>query len=55
MTLTFTARFAYNEPRIGNIEVTGPRLSNEEIMKQIEESFPEAIDIEILDIEEEID
>lgn len=46
-------KFAYNEPRFGDIEIEGPSLTDEEIVKEIEMSYPEAIDIELLEKEEE--
>jgi hypothetical protein len=46
-------RFAYNEPRLGDIEVDGPEdVSEEEILRMIEDQYPEAIDVEILEFEE---
>jgi hypothetical protein len=54
MTLTFRANFAYNEPRFGEISIEGPDVKEEDILKLIEEEFPHALDVEILDIEEDI-
>jgi hypothetical protein len=46
-------RFAYNEPRLGDIEVDGPEgISEEAVLRMIEEQYPEAIDVEILEFEE---
>ncbi len=45
-------RFAYNEPRLGDIEIEGPDLTEEDILRSIEEAYPEAIDIEILEFED---
>jgi hypothetical protein len=44
--------FAYNEPRLGSIEIEGPDISEEDILRMIEEEYPEAIDIEIIGFEE---
>lgn len=44
-------KFAYNEPRFGDFEATED-MSEEDIMQAIEESYPEAIDIEITEYEE---
>lgn len=47
--IVMKVRFAYNEPRIGDFEIDG-EWSELEIIKEIEEVFPEAIDIEILEV-----
>lgn len=44
--------FEYNEPRFGVIEVEGPDLGEEDILKLIEQEYPEAIDVEIIGREE---
>lgn len=41
-------KFTYNEPRIGEFEIDNDSFTEEEIIKQLEEQFPEAIDIEII-------
>jgi hypothetical protein len=41
-------KFAYNEPRIGEFEADIP-MTEEEMIREIEEQFPEAIDIEIIE------
>lgn len=47
-------RFAYNEPMIGMFENDGPDMTVEEILKEIEIDYPEAIDVEIIEIEETV-
>lgn len=44
-------KFAYNEPRIGDIEIEGPDMIEEDVLQIIEEQYPEAIDVEILETE----
>lgn len=41
-------KFTYNEPMFGDIEIEGPELDQDEVIKAIEQSYPEAVDIEIL-------
>jgi len=48
-------KFAYNEPRIEEIEVEDSTLSDEDLIREIEAMYPEAIDIEILEVEEIFD
>lgn len=46
-------KFTYNEPRIGDMEIEGSdKLTFDEILKHIEQTYPEAIDIEILEVED---
>lgn len=47
-------KFAYNEPMLGSMELDEPTkdLTEEDFLKFIEQSYPEAIDIEITEIEE---
>ena len=45
-------KFVYDEPMIGELETEGDILDLEEIIKEIEEQFPEAINIEIIETEE---
>lgn len=47
------AKFAYSEPRLGDIEVEGDITEdiNEFLIDTIERAYPEAIDIEILEVE----
>ena len=44
-------KFSYTEPMIGEFETDREGLTFEEIIKEIEMSFPEAIDIEIVQTE----
>lgn len=47
-------KFTYNEPRFGDMEIVtdgaSPTWTDEEIINEIEAAFPEAIDIEVLEI-----
>jgi hypothetical protein len=43
--------FAYTTEVIGVFENDGPDLTEAEIIKAIEEDYPEAIDIEIVSVE----
>jgi len=47
----FTAKFAYNEPGIGEIDIEGPRniYTEEDLIKLIEEKYPAFVDIEIIE------
>jgi hypothetical protein len=50
-------RFAYNEPRLGDIEIEdddnpSTQWTEEDIIRVIEENYPEAIDIELLEFEQ---
>ena len=45
------AKFAYNWPQFGEVEVN-QEMTEEEIIKCIEQSYPEAVDVEILEIED---
>lgn len=45
-------KFAYNEPRIGDIDIEGPDMTEEDILRIIEDSYPEAIDVEIIETEQ---
>jgi hypothetical protein len=47
-----TANFAYNEPGLGTIDIDGDPMSDDEMIKLIEEKYPEYVDIEILSTEE---
>lgn len=42
------AKFAYNEPRFGEIE-TETVMNEFELIREIEQMYPEAIDIEIIE------
>lgn len=44
-------KFAYNEPRIGDIEIEGPDMNEEDILRLIEDQYPEAIDVEVIETE----
>jgi hypothetical protein len=45
-------RMAYNEPRIATFD-TDEKMSVEDAILEFEEQYPEAIDIEILEVIEE--
>ena len=50
-----TVKFAYNMPMFGDIEIEeddmpSTKWPDEDIIKLIEKQFPEAIDIEILEV-----
>lgn len=52
-------KFAYNEPRFGEISIDptdpvedGNEWTEAEVIRVIEEHYPEAIDIEIIEAEE---
>ena len=42
-------KFAYNEPMIDEIINEGPNLEFDEAVKLIEQTYPTAIDIEIIE------
>lgn len=44
-------KFQYDEPRYGDIEIDGPDMAEEDILRLIEEQYPEAINVEILETE----
>lgn len=48
------AKFSYDEPRFGSIEIEGDTtgIDNDFVIDQIERMYPEAVDIEIIEIEE---
>jgi hypothetical protein len=39
--------FFYNEPRVGFIDIDGPDMTEEDILRQIEQQYPEAVDVEL--------
>ena len=48
-----TIKFAYNQPMFGEIEMRGEFETShpdEELIELVEKSYPEAIDIEILEV-----
>lgn len=53
--MTFRQNFIYHVPMYGNIEVDGPDPLEEDVIKLIEQTHPEALDIELLGIEKEMD
>lgn len=48
----FNYKFTYNSPEFGEIEVQGPKMEVEDVIKEIERMYPEAIDIQVISIEE---
>lgn len=44
--------FFYNEPRVGSIEIDGPDMTEEDVLREIERQYPEAVDVELGTYEE---
>lgn len=44
--------FVYNEPRFGSIDIEGPEMIEEDAIREIEQKYPLAIDIEITGMED---
>jgi len=45
-----TVRFTYNTPGVGVFENEGPDMDEASIVYEIEQDYPEAVDIEIIEI-----
>lgn len=45
-------RFTYSTPMIGEFENDGPDMDDAEIINTIARDYPEAVDIDILEVEE---
>lgn len=49
-----TIKFVYTTPMIGTFENEGPDMTQAEIVEAIARDYPEAQDIEIVDMETEV-